>query len=120
MLPSLEWCSSTVGTSQGSNEHLALSPTRNKKAVRKKAPNISFLQVEEKQFEHTSLNFLEKQTLYKYLPKASIALDNALHDEARVIRERLFQKTTSRQKWPKRLVPGSAVDRRDNENKATY
>merc|ERR1712038_1208432 len=90
-----------------------------KMAVRKKAENISFQQVEEQQFDHTSLNYLEKRTLHKSLLKASTALDNALQDEARGIRERLFQKTTSRQKWPKRLIPGSAVDRRDKQNQAT-
>ena len=40
--------------------------------------------------------------------------------EASNIRERLFNKTTSRQKWPRRLVPGSAIDKRHNENQITY
>jgi len=91
-----------------------------KKTVQKKAPTITFFQVKEKLITDTSLNFLEKAMLYTSLNKAVTAREDSIKREACLIRERLFHKTTSRQKWPKRLVPGSAVEARYNETSVRY
>ena len=95
-------------------------PPQIKLIAKKKAPTITFHQVKEKLLEDTGLNFLEKAMLQSSLKKASTSREDSIRREACVIRERLFHKTTSKQKWPKRLVPGSAVEIRYNENKIRY
>ena len=95
-------------------------PPEVKGIIKKKEPNITFRQVEEDLLDDTSLNYLEKGMLYSSLNKASISRDDNFKKEAIAIRERLFHKITSRQKWPKRLIPGSAVEKRDNENQLAY
>ena len=70
--------------------------------------------------DDSSLNYLEKAMIYGCINEASATREKCMKQEAIVIREKLFNKTTSRQKWPKILVPGSAVEIRDNKNQITY
>ena len=58
--------------------------------------------------------------LYSSLAKASCEREDSLKKEAQAVRERLFHKVTSRQKWPKQLIPGSPVQVRDDENRLEY
>ena len=95
-------------------------PTELRKAVHKKAPNLLFRQVKERLLDSTSLNYLEKGMLYSSLAKASCEREESIKKEAHALRERLLQKVTSRQKWPKQLIPGSAVQVRDDENNLQY
>ena len=95
-------------------------PAHVKKIVKKKAPTLTFCQVRGNMLEDTNLNFLEKAMLQNSLKKASTTREDSLKRGTHVIRDRLFRKTTSRQRWPKRLVPGSAVEARHNENRIKY
>ena len=88
--------------------------------MKRKAPTLTFRQVEERMLEDTDLNFLEKQMLLSSLDRAKVSREDTFRREACNIRDRLFHKITSKQKWPKRLVPGSAVEVRHNENVVKY
>ena len=94
--------------------------TELKKVVQKKVPNLLFRQVKERLLDDTNLNYLEKGMLYSGLAKASCAREDSLKKEAQAVRERLFHKVSSRQKWPKQLIPGSPVQVRDDENRLEY
>ena len=53
------------------------------------------------------------------LKETTATREKRLKQEATLFREKLFNKITSRQKWPKNLIPGSAVETRHRENQAT-
>ena len=95
-------------------------PSHARKVVKKKKPNLTFKEVKDKQLNNSGLNYLEQAMLYGCIKEASATREICMKKEASNIRERLFNKTTSRQKWPRRLVPGSAIDKRHNENQITY
>ena len=58
--------------------------------------------------------------LYGHTKEALATRDKRMKSEAILLRERLFRKTTSRQKWQKHLIPGSAVEIRNTENLRAY
>ena len=95
-------------------------PPEAKRITKKKAPYLTFKEVKEKQLYHTSLNYLEKGMLYSSLKRASTTREMSMKREATAVRDRLFHKITSRQRWPKLLIPGSAVEIRHNENRLAY
>ena len=95
-------------------------PSHAWKALKKKAPNLTFRDVKDKALEQWDLNYLEQSMLYGCLKEASTAREIRIKQEASIVRERLFKHTSSRQKWPKKLIPGSAVEKRQNENKIIY
>ena len=114
---------SMVALLEPQDDHLEIAPflpIHAREIVRKKAPTLTFHQVREKMLDDTNLNFLEKAILQNSLKKASTTMVDTIKRKATATRDRLFHKTSSRQKWPKRLVPGSAVEVRHNENKAKY
>ena len=91
-------------------------PPQMQKITLKKIPNLTFKQVKDRQLDDSNLNYLEKAMLYGCIKEATATREKHMKQEATLLRERLFHKTTSRQKWPKNLIPGSAVEIRNKEN----
>ena len=95
-------------------------PPQIQKIILKKIPNLTFKQIKDRQLEGSNLNYLEKAMLYGCTKEATATREKRMKQEATLLRERLFHKTTSRQKWPKNLIPGSAVEVRNKENQNAY
>ena len=96
-------------------------PSQVRRAIRLKAPTLTFGEVRTKQFSEYKLNFLECGAVFNSLKEAEIAWDNKIKEIVKNTRERLFNKTTSRIKWPKgKTVPGSALNMREKENESIY
>ena len=95
-------------------------PPQMQKITLKKIPNLTFKQVKDRQLDDSNLNYLEKTMLYGCIKEATATREKRMKQEATLLRERLFHKTTSRQKWPKNLIPGSAIEIRNKENQTAY